>query len=158
MSRFFICLSSALRCATGSRVPLAFRVLLAVSVVVWGGIFMYFRGEHDNNMVYVASQCMWKSYANLEQYSKSGRVFPCVSSILQQAPGQHGGFFDANFPTDKVGVFGFAFVARRCVLGFNLVVDTAVAAGDGAQLHALVRLVCTCVTLALALALACGLC
>ncbi len=67
---------------------------------------MYFKGEDDYNMFYVTGQCLWKSYGNLEQYSKSGREFSCLTNILMQASEEHGGFFDASFPTDKVKWFG----------------------------------------------------
>ncbi len=75
---------------------------------------MYFKGESDYNMVYVAGQCLWKSYGNLETYVKSGREFPCLTSILRLSSESHGGFFDANFPTDKVRVFSDDFVSIMC--------------------------------------------
>jgi len=78
---------------------------------------MYFKGEDDYNFFYVAGQCIWKSYGNLEEYSKSGREYPCVSSILQQSSKNHAGFFDASFPTDKASLFRVwhvTFVAVFC--------------------------------------------
>jgi hypothetical protein len=96
---------SCLLCAYRSRLPVL-KVLVAASIITYGCIFMYFKGEDDYNMFYVTGQCLWKSYGNLEQYSKSGREFPCLTNILMQASEEHGGFFDASFPTDKVKWFG----------------------------------------------------
>jgi hypothetical protein len=90
-----------LLCASRIRLPLALKFLFAATIIIWGCIYMYIRGQNDNNFFYVVAQCFWKSYGSLEQYSKSGHEYPCVSSILQQST-NHGGFFDASFPTDKV--------------------------------------------------------
>ncbi len=98
---------SALRCACRSRLSALFKFLLAASFIVWGSVYMYYTGESNYNVVYVATQCLWKSYGNLETYVKSGRDFPCLTSILQLSSDSHGGFFDANFPTDKVRGFSF---------------------------------------------------
>ena len=94
-----------LSCAYRIRWPLL-KVLLAASIITYGCVHMYFKGEDDYNMFYVTGQCLWKSYGNLEQYSKSGRHFPCLTNILMLASQKHGGFFDASFPTDKVKWFG----------------------------------------------------
>jgi hypothetical protein len=92
-----------LRCSHRVRFSAAFKFLLVASFIVWGCFFMYYKGESDYNMVYVAGQCLWKSYGNLEKYSKSGLEFPCVTNVLQRSSqDSHGGFFDTEFPTDKV--------------------------------------------------------
>jgi hypothetical protein len=83
----------------------ALRFLFAATLIVWGCIYLFIRGKYDNNFFYVMVQCLWKSYGSLEQYSKSGREFSCVSSILQQSSKNHAGFFDASFPTDKASLF-----------------------------------------------------
>ena len=49
-------------------------------------------GESDYNIVDVAGQCLWKSYESLETYVKSGREFPCLTSILRLSSESHGGF------------------------------------------------------------------
>ena len=94
---------SLLRCSYRVRLKAAFKFLLVASFFVWGCVVMYYKGESDYNMVYVAGQCIWKSYGNLEKYYKSGLEFPCLTNVLQRSSqDSHGGFFDAEFPTDKV--------------------------------------------------------
>ena len=105
MSSHSNCAKSLLRSASRIRLPLVLRFLIATTLIIWGCVYMYFKGEDDYNFFYVAGQCFWKSYGNLEQYSKSGREYPCVSSILQQSSKNHAGFFDASFPTDKASLF-----------------------------------------------------
>jgi hypothetical protein len=99
---------SCILCAYRIRLPLL-KFFVAASIIIYGCVYMYFKGEDDYNMFYVAGQCMWKSYGNLEHYSKSGRDFPCLTNILLLASQQHGGFFDASFPTDKVNWFGLGW-------------------------------------------------
>jgi hypothetical protein len=95
-------IASALSCLYRIRLSAFIKFLLASSFIVWGSVYMYYKGENDYNMFYVAGQCLWKSYGNLENYVKSGREFQCVTDILQLSSDSHGGFFDVNFPTDKV--------------------------------------------------------
>jgi hypothetical protein len=104
---------SCILCAYRIRLPLL-KFIVAASIIIYGCVYMYFKGEDDYNMFYVAGQCMWKSYGNLEQYSKSGRDFPCLTNILHLTTQQHGGFFDASFPTDKVNGFGLVWFMLCC--------------------------------------------
>jgi hypothetical protein len=92
----------ASRCSHRIRLSAAIKLLLVASFIVWGSVLMYYKGESDYNMFYVAGQCIWKSYGNLEKYVKSGSEFSCLTNVLQRSSDSHGGFFDANFPTDKV--------------------------------------------------------
>lgn len=43
-----------LRCAYRARLSVAFKFFVAASLIVWGSVFMYFKGESDYNMFYVA--------------------------------------------------------------------------------------------------------
>ena len=42
------------RCAYRARLSVAFKCFVAASLIVWGSVIMYFKGESDYNMFYVA--------------------------------------------------------------------------------------------------------
>ncbi|CAL1149115.1 unnamed protein product [Cladocopium goreaui] len=53
---------------------------------------------------YVFAQCVFKAYHPLDEYRKSGDIYPSVSAILEKAPK---GWGSVDFPTDKASLHNY---------------------------------------------------
>lgn len=88
------------------RRPLIKRVLLVVAILfVLNSIVNYFTrtggsGVGGGSFGSIVVQCMFKSYAPIDGYVKSGNKFVNVSHVLSENKGQSG-FLSVDFPTDK---------------------------------------------------------
>ena len=75
----------------------------AASLILAGALtWLYRDGAQHGGFVYTMGQCAWKSYASLDGYHKSGRVYTSVSGVFSSAADDaDSGFYSQQLPTDK---------------------------------------------------------
>jgi len=58
-------------------------------------------GIGGDGFVNIFAQCMFKSYASVDDYHKTGKMWTNPTSILKSDPESWSGYFSSHFPTDK---------------------------------------------------------
>ena len=77
-------------------------LLLLLLLVLWVVIFIWFVVVsllNQHGAAYIFTQCLYKSFMSIDEYSKSGNVYDTVSSVLIDG---NAGPFSKDYPTDKL--------------------------------------------------------
>ena len=72
-------------------------LLMWVLLLLWFAVVSIF---NQQGAAYIFTQCLYKSFMSIEEYSKSGKVYDTVSSVLME--GNNAGPFSKDYPTDKL--------------------------------------------------------
>jgi len=100
------------------RAPRSALVLCALVAAVLTLVGLY---QLESGFVYTLGQCLWRTYASVDDYSKSGTVYDSVTAVFTAQDSEHAGFFSAQLPTDKHTKHSYAEVYDRVRLAGRVV-------------------------------------